>query len=44
LPESIGMSNTEVIIIYNQYEIASYIDGPIEIRIPMDDAKPYLNL
>ena len=44
LPESIGMSKTEVIIIYNQYEIASYADGPIELRIPMDEAKPYLNL
>jgi hypothetical protein len=44
LPESIGISKTEVIIIYNQYEIASYADGPIEIRIPIDKAKPYLNL
>lgn len=43
LPESIGMSETEIIIIYNPYEISSYADGAIEIRIPMDEAKPYLN-
>lgn len=43
LPESIGISKTEIIIIYNSYEIASYADGPIEIRIPMEEAQPYLN-
>lgn len=43
LPESIGISKTEIIIIYNPYEIASYADGPIEIRISRDEAQPYLN-
>jgi hypothetical protein len=43
LPESIGFSKTHLILIYNQYEIASYADGPIEIKIPMEEAKPYLN-
>lgn len=43
LPESIGFSKTHLILIYNQYEIASYADGPIEIQIPREEAKPYLN-
>ena len=43
LPESIGMSESKLIIIYNPYEIASYADGAIEIRIPMDEVKPFLN-
>jgi hypothetical protein len=43
LPESIGFSETHLILIYNQYEIASYADGPIEIQIPMEEAKLYLN-
>ena len=43
LPESIGFSETHLILIYNQYEIASYADGPIEIQIPMEEAKPHLN-
>jgi hypothetical protein len=43
LPESIGFSETHLILIYNQYEIASYADGPIEIQIPLEEVKPYLN-
>jgi len=43
LPESIGFSETHLLLIYNQYEIASYADGPIEIQIPMKEALPYLN-
>ncbi|MFK5982159.1 MAG: DUF4163 domain-containing protein [Flavobacteriaceae bacterium] len=43
LPESIGFSETHLILIYNQYEIASYADGPIEIQIPLEEALPYLN-
>jgi len=43
LPESIGFSKTHLILIYNQYEIASYADGPIEIQIPMEEVKTYLN-
>ena len=44
LPESIGISKTEIIIIYNPYEIASYADGTIEIRIPKEEAQSYLNI
>ncbi|PHS66906.1 MAG: hypothetical protein COB12_05605 [Flavobacterium sp.] len=43
LPESIGFSKTHLILIYNQYEIASYADGPIEVLIPIEEVKPFLN-
>ena len=42
LPDSIGFSEAGVLLIYNQYEIASYSDGPIELLIPMEKAIPYL--
>jgi len=42
LPETIGFSNNNVILIYNQYEIASYADGAIELIIPIEKVKPYL--
>jgi len=44
LPESIGFSEKNLILIYNQYEIASYADGVIELLIPMEKAKSHLNL
>ncbi len=43
IPESIGFTDTEILIIYNPYEIASYADGTIELRIPLSEAQPYLN-
>jgi len=42
LPESIGFSDENVVLIYNQYEIASYAEGVIELLIPLEEAKPYL--
>jgi len=42
LPETIGFSDKNVIFIYNQYEIASYADGAIELIIPLEKARPYL--
>jgi hypothetical protein len=43
LPNSIGFIETNLIILYNQYEIASYADGPIELKIPLEEVKKYLN-
>jgi hypothetical protein len=43
LPNSIGFSETDLIILYNQYEIASYADGPVELKIPLEKVKEYLN-
>ncbi|MFT4698718.1 MAG: hypothetical protein ACI9SJ_001875 [Flavobacteriaceae bacterium] len=42
LPETIGFYEEEVIILYNQYEIASYVSGPIELTIPLEDVLPYM--
>ena len=42
LPETIGITNEGLILIYNQYEIASYADGSIELEIPMEEAKKYM--
>ena len=43
LPETVGFTTDTLIFIYNQYDIASYADGPIELKIPLSNAKPYLN-
>jgi len=43
LPESIGLTETSFILIYNQYEIASYAEGPVELKIPLEEVKEYLN-
>jgi len=42
LSESVGFSNEGVIIYYNQYEIASYAEGAIEVLIPWEKASPFL--
>ena len=44
LPDSIGFSESAVLLIYNQYEIASYADGPIELLIPLEKALPFLKV
>ena len=43
LPKSIGLTETDLIILYNQYEIGSYADGPVELKIPLEEVKEYLN-
>ena len=42
LPESFGFMQDSLIFVYNQYEIASYADGPIELKIAMKEAEPFL--
>ena len=42
LPETIGFNEEEAIILYNQYEIASYASGPIELMIPLDKVLPFM--
>ncbi len=44
LPASFGITPDELIFVYNQYEIASYAAGPIDLIISMEEAKPYLSL
>lgn len=43
LPSSIGITNQYIIIRYNQYDIASYAAGPIELEISKEEASDYLN-
>ncbi|MFT4848562.1 MAG: hypothetical protein ACI83B_001094 [Sediminicola sp.] len=43
LPNTIGLTETSLILLYNQYEIASYAEGPVELKIPLEQVKEYLN-
>lgn len=42
LPENIGFNDEGVVLLYNQYEIASYNQGYTEFVIPMDKARRFL--
>ncbi|MDN3722960.1 DUF4163 domain-containing protein [Aequorivita sp. SDUM287046] len=44
LPESVGFTQDSIIFVYNQYDIASYADGPIELKIAVEEAKPFLRI
>lgn len=41
-PESVGFTETEMILHYNQYEIASYAEGPVILTIPLEEIAQYL--
>ena len=43
LPENIGVTDDGILLYYNQGEVSSYIDGPIEIKLPYDSLKNILN-
>ena len=42
LPENIGYTKEGLQLIYNQYEVASYADGPIEVLLPYVEIKKFL--
>lgn len=42
LPENIGLTKEGLKLLYNQYEVASYADGPIELTLPYSDVKKFL--
>jgi len=42
LPENIGLTENGLVLLYNQYEVASYADGAIELILPMNEVKNYL--
>jgi hypothetical protein len=44
LPENIGFNKEGVILLYNIYEIASYVQGVTEFTIPYDKAKPFIKI
>ncbi|MEW7278051.1 DUF4163 domain-containing protein [Aquimarina sp. 2201CG1-2-11] len=41
LPENIGLTDTEVILLYNPYEISSYAEGSIELKLNKQDVASY---
>ncbi|WP_300485535.1 DUF3298 and DUF4163 domain-containing protein [Flavobacterium sp.] len=44
LPETYIFSEKGLVLYYNTYEIAPYVDGPRELLLPYDSIKPYLIL
>jgi len=42
LPLNIGYTENGLRLLYNQYEVASYADGPIELILPYEGANPFL--
>jgi len=42
LPENIGITENEIILAFNSYEIAAYMMGVIEVRINKNEAKDLL--
>ena len=42
LPETIGFNSHGMVLHYNQYEVASYADGPITITLPWAEVTPLL--
>lgn len=42
LPENMGFSKEGLHLVYNQYEVASYADGPIEMTLPLEEVNPFL--
>ena len=42
LPENIGLSPKGIVLLYNQYEVASYADGQIELIITYPEAKNHV--
>lgn len=42
LPQNIGYTHQGLRLHYNQYEVASYADGPIVLTLPYPETNPYL--
>lgn len=43
LPENIIVTNQDIHLLYNPYEIASYAQGIISVKIPIKEVQSYLN-
>jgi len=42
LPENIGLTPKGILLLYNQYEVASYADGQIQLIIPFKEARKFV--
>lgn len=43
LPENIGITATEVVLVYNQYEAASYAEGQLKLTFPKERVAQWLS-
>lgn len=43
LPENIGFTEKGIKLLYNQYEVSSFADGTIELTLPYEEIKKFLN-
>ncbi|MBQ4822028.1 DUF3298 and DUF4163 domain-containing protein [Aquimarina sp. MMG016] len=41
LPSTIGFTDKEVVLLYNSYEISSYAEGPIELKLKKQDVASF---
>jgi len=41
LPENIGITDTHIILYYNDYEISSYAEGPIQLKLNKEEVTDY---
>lgn len=44
LASSIGFDDKNMVFTYNPYEIAPYSEGPIELKIPINEVQAFLNI
>ena len=44
LPETVGFTTDSLLLLYNQYEIASYAAGPVSLNIALDEISSYINI
>ena len=44
LPENIGFSEGNVVLVYNSYEIAPYAAGDIVLEIPLEEVRPFIRI
>lgn len=44
LPENIGYTQKGILLLYEQYEVASYAEGPIELLLPYPEVQGFLTV
>ncbi len=44
LPKNISIDKTNLILLYNTYEIAPYVMGETDLRIPLEEVKQFLKI
>ncbi len=44
LPQNVFFQEKGILLYYNTYEVAAYVDGPKEVFIPFSEADPFLSI